>query len=280
MAKVSFTTNNNESTVAEPSVSKPAEAAAAAPAEVSHPVPATVPRNNAPAVYSDDDNIGLDEIVLPRINLVQGIGDLSTIFEKGEIVLNKELVIYTPGGKDTEKSESLDITIVGFRPTQWTEKIAGGAMGRLFASPAEVVAVGGTTSYDTWQAATKAKKDVPYFEPLATALVLIRKPAFVEDEDGAYFGEVFGEHHYTLALWSMKGGAYTNGAKVLKTARKIRHLRSGYATYSWKLDTLLKKYPNGNSAYIPSLKPGEKHGPEFAAFLANALGAGPNESSE
>lgn len=273
MGKVSFSNNNDGTAVAEPQVSAPAEAAEESPG-----VPATVPQDQTPALYQDDDNIPMSEIILPRINIVQGIGGLSETFERGEIVLNKDLVIYQPKGEDDKNHESLDITVVGFRPTQWTEKIEGGVLGRLCSSPAEVYALGGTTDYNKAQAAKKAKKDLPYFEPLATALILIRKPSFVDAED-VNFTDVFGEHRYTLALWSMKGGAFTHGAKVIKTARKIRHLKGGYATYSWKLDTTLKKYEGNRSSNIPVLKPGDKHGPEFAAFLTQCLGGASEDSS-
>lgn len=230
------------------------------------------------SLLQDDDNIGMDEITLPRINIVQKVGDLSEIYDPGDIVLNKELVIYHP--EKSGEHDSLRITVLGFFPTKWSERIPGGELGRLAGSPAEVLKFGGTTDYKTWAAKEGTDEEIPYFQPLATALILIECPEGV-DEDGTSFIYEFEDKRYALALWSMKGGAYTNGAKVIKTARKIGCLRKGgYASYDYRFDTKTKKYPNGNFAMIPVLRPGTRHTEEFAAFVQEVLGGGTEEDEK
>jgi hypothetical protein len=221
----------------------------------------------------------MEEVILPRINLVQGIGDLSNIYNKGEIVLNKELVIYKPKKGEDKNHEALEITVVGFFPTRWTERVSGGALGRLFDTAAQVVAAGGTTDYNTAMKAEKDGNDIPYFQQLATALILIKKPSFVND-DGIYFSEQIGEDSYTFALWSMKGSAYTSGAKVLKTARKMGFLKGGYPKFSWKLDTQVKAFGTGNSAVVPVLRPGSKHSEDFLESVRAVFGGQNSENAK
>jgi hypothetical protein len=242
---------------------------------------AVVPAGGNSVDFADDDNVGMDEIILPRLNIVQKVGPLSEEYVSGEVVLNKELVIYEPAKKD-KKAESLQITVLGFRPTQWTERIAGGALGRLCKTEADVVACGGTTDYKRWEASAKAAKEdrgeeIPYFQPLATCLVLIQKPEGLEE---TYFPYDFGGEQYAIAQWSMKGGAFTNGAKVIKTARKIGHLRrGGYVSYEYLLDTKFKAYGEGHGAIIPVLRPGRKHTAEFVEFAREILGGGGEDES-
>lgn len=231
---------------------------------------AVVPHEPQPvAAIKDDDDISMDEIVLPRINIVQKVGDLSEIYTPGDIVLNKELVIYHP-----EKDKDVDpllVTILGFFPTKWTERIPGGALGRLADSKEEVAKLGGTTDYNTWKAKEDTDEEIPYFQPLATALTLIECPKGI-DKEAVHFVHEFGDRRFALALWSMKGSAYTAGAKIIKTARKIGHLRKGYATFDYELHTKLKKFPNNNYALIPVLHPGHRHPPEFSTFIKVVLG--------
>jgi hypothetical protein len=84
----------------------------------------------------------------------------------------------------------------------------------------------------TTSGSSKKKSGIKRFEPLADAMVAIRRPADIKDDDTTFVYEVEG-HKYALALWSMKGVVYTAGAKkVFFTARKIGALRGGYPTYS------------------------------------------------
>jgi hypothetical protein len=206
--------------------------------------------------YSDEDNIPLEDIVIPRINIVQKVGELSNIFKGGEIVYNKALVLPRP----------LKFVVVGFKPLTYVQKTTDGS-GEVCSSVDEVVNLGGTIDY------TEANtKSIPYFQRLATALIFIEADAslntgaaqvlFPHEHDGKRYG---------IALWSMKGTAYTNGAKHIFTARKMLHLTKGYRTAFWKLNTELKQFDK-NFAYIPKLVADEPTTPEFIEFTKGILG--------
>jgi hypothetical protein len=99
------------------------EIPATAVARVETPsVPAVV---DSPAAF-DDENIGFEDIILPRINIVQKVGDLSNVFTPGEIVLNQQVVIHEPAIPAAKRTTSLlVITILGFKRKQYTEKVEG-----------------------------------------------------------------------------------------------------------------------------------------------------------
>lgn len=235
-------------------------------------VPAVV---DSPIAF-DDQNIGFEDIILPRINLVQKVGDLSEIFSPGEIVLKQSLVIHTPSKAGVIGDPPLNITVLGFKKTQFAEKIAGGVLGILAHTDQEVAKHGGTLDYKEWEASEKAAKTgtgkaLRYFQRLATALCLVEKPAKLADEDHIEFPYECEGKYFALVLWSMKGTAYTHAAKAMFTARKIGHLRSGYAKQSWGLTSKMEKFGE-NFAAVPVIRPGAKNSDAFQAFVFEVIG--------
>lgn len=270
---IDVTTTSSASTVRIPT---PASTAV----EVVPPVAAPVARSNSPVEF-DDENLGFEDVILPRINIVQKVGDLSNIFNGGEIVLNQQIVIHTPANKEKSVAGTgpLNITILGFRPRQFVEKVEGGKMGILANSEADVVKHGGTLDYKEWKASLKAAlepgspvKALRYFQRLATAVLLIERPESLaaSDTDHILFPYECAGRFYALALWGMKGVAYTGGAKVIFTARKLGHLRHGYCKQAYTLTSKLEDY-DGNFAYKPILGVGAKTSPEFETFIRNEI---------
>lgn len=244
----------------------PAEAIPTAPANSCNlPVPIAAPPNSF-----NDEEISFEDLILPRINVVQGVGDLSTIFNPGEIVLNQSLVVHVPANplKKITGHPPLSFTVIGFKRRQFVEKTVGGAMGNLVNSEAEVVKAGGTLDYNEAKATGK-----PLYQRLATALILVEKPAHIPDDERFLFPHTCEGRWYVLALWSLKGTGYTNAAKPIYTARKLGHLKSGYPAQAWFLTTKLQEY-SGNFAHIPVLTAGAKNTPAFAEFVKEVLSSG------
>lgn len=222
----------------------------------------------------NDEEIGLDDVILPRINIVQKVGDLSNQFTPGDIVLNRNLVIHEPANpqKKAEGTGPLKIIVLGFRPKKFVEKVAGGDKGLLLDSEQEIVAHNGTLSWREWQQSVEAQQAggppaKRYFQTLATAVLLIEKPASITD-DISFPHEIAGKH-YAMALWSMKGTAYTHGAMVLHSA--VRLGRKSYPSQVWSLTTKLEA-AGQNFAHVPLLKPTERTSPELLSYVQSIIG--------
>lgn len=258
----------------------PATPAAAAPAAETKPN-----LSLAPSGFMLGDRLPtFADVIMPRINMVQGLGELKDSFEQGSIVFNQQFSIYTPqtvrkvGGVDqiVPGTAPLHIVCLGLRPDRYAEKVTGGKRGLLVNTEAEVRAAGGTLDYNEWR--LKAAAGIKRFEPLAEALILIEKPADAPgatptalDDEPVFIYEVEGKR-YTMALWAMKGTSYTEGAKkVFFTNRRTGCLRNGYPTYSFTLATRNKAYDNGNSTWIPVMLPLHKTSAALLEFVKGVL---------
>lgn len=218
-------------------------------------------RRGNPGVETSDDSISLGEIQIPTLNIVQGVGQLMETFDPGAIIYGKEHQLANPPSKNAkdgnkESTPVVELIVIGFRPTRWAEKIAGGEQGRICNSEEYVYTIGGTTDYNEAYEAGKQVK--AFFQPLATALVLVRAPenfdpATVEDTFPFECAVEGKSVRYALASWHLRGTGFTNGAKPLKTERKLGKLKGGYTSRVVHFTTLLKHFGT-NKAYIPVLR--------------------------
>jgi len=229
--------------------------------------------------FFDEDNIRYEDIVFPRINIVQFVGKMMAEegFPPGAIVLGGQSILHEPAGKDEPATTPLNITVIGFRPLQYSEKLAGGKLGVLANSEADVVKHNGTLSWKEWDASKSSGKPLRYFQTLATALLLVEKPADFLDPDQHDFPYAFAaegqpERFFTLALWGMKGSAYTKGAKPIRTQRKIGSLRKSYLAHAWTLTTV-KESKDDNYYFVPKLRPSTKNTELFQDFVKSIIGA-------
>lgn len=222
----------------------------------------------AKPTFYDDDNVNAEDIVVPRFNIVQKVGDLSTQYPGGTLLYDTKLVLAV-GGNAQELSAPIRVLVLGFQPTKFVEKLEGGAKGNTFNTEAEVAAAGGTLDYSEAEATDKQ-----LYLRLATAMLLIEQPVGPNGTplEASNFPLEFNGKNYGLALYSMKGTSYTNAAKHFKSARKIGVLRNtGYRGCWWTLQSQLKKF-GSNYAYIPVVKPADTTSPEFRAWTKEVLG--------
>jgi hypothetical protein len=227
--------------------------------------------------YGDDsDNVGVGDIIMPRLNIVQKVGDLSNQFTEGDIVFNKESVLLkSPKGQAPGTGPCLRIVVAGFRVDRYAEKTVGGAKGDIVDTEAEVYAKGATTDYN--EAKATGKK---LYQTLAECLILIEKPEGIDDPSFKYF--IDGKA-YAPALWTQKGTSFTNATKILRTARKAGWLsdeynpdgtvkvKRSYSSGYWEVRTLLKDY-FGNWSWIPVLRRGEYTSPAIQELAAKMIG--------
>jgi len=246
--------------------------------------PSLIPATTGGAVDSGfimgDSLPGFREIILPRINIVQGVGMLKDSFPQGAIVHGQNLVLFTPAVIDKATGNAkvaplppVNITILGFRPTRFVEKIAGGERGMMCSSEAEVRAAGGTLDFNEWN--LKKASGMKRFEYLAEAFITIKRPEHVADDGTVFIYDIAGEK-YALALWAMKGTAYTAAAKaVFFTARKMGCLqKGGYPSWNYSFTTRSKPYA-GNTFYVPVCIPNAPSTPAFLDFARALLNPAP-----
>ncbi len=263
----------------------------ASPLPIAKPAAAPMPVSKPSGGMLSDDSIQMADLTLPTLNLVQGVGELSAIFDPGSLVFNKALVLaHAPAKGPGNESDPIRILVLGFRPTRYAEQIKGGERGRIFNSEAAVFEAGGTT---VWKEAFVDGEQVKdYYQALATAVILVEAPAAsANDEDT--FPLSAPDHagnlrRYGLALWHLRGTGFTNAAKPLKTARALSWLRKGYPTKFVTVRTMLKTF-GSNRAFIPVVRPPRMDDPEatpsaamteLAASVISALsGSGPESNA-
>ncbi len=261
-----------------PVIDVPSEkTASAAPAAPAPQQPSQAVALSRGGLLLGDTIPSFDQIILPRLNIVQGVGKLKDSFPQGAIIWNQTLPLFVPPDIDPKTGNirragtpPITLTVLGFRPTRYVERVAGGARGQICNTEAEVRAAGGTTDYKEWD--LKKASGMKYFQLLAEALVAIERPEGCADDDSVFVYPV-GDKKYTLALWGMKGSVYTAAAKrVFQTQRAMGALRGGYPTMNFHVTTRLENWSNGNSSWIPVCINGQKSTPEFLAFVQDVIG--------
>lgn len=280
MSNVSFVRSTVEGAPAPAAVVETAVVAPAAsvPSTSLATVPSATPAV-APAFF-DDSNIKFTDIIVPRINVVQKVGDLSEIFTPGQIVLNQSTVIHEPKTKDAAGSGPLVLIPIGCRPLQYAEKVQGGGRGLFVNSEAEVAAANGTLNYSEWKNSKGTANAKKRFEEYATFLFLVKQPKdLLPDEEHQLFTHEIDGEYYTLALMGLKGTWFTGFAKRLFTERKIGFLKAGgYASFNWNLTTDVKSFTGDdggkNYAIVPVLSNGTRNKPSVLAYVKEGLGFG------
>lgn len=241
----------------------PHERAAAAPASL--PARQKSSEVRTPFAGNSDAQIATSDLMVPKIHIVQQIGELARNFKSGEVVFNRQVCIYRPltqGEQPQAINTPVQFVVLGFKDKLWVERKKGGN-GQVAHSKEEVIAFGGALTFGEAEQTGKN-----WFQTLASAIIMIRKPEHLDD---SLFPFAYGDSNWAIAQWSMKGGSYTNGARPIYSARKIGGLRKSWANHLWALTTRFQSYPNGHSAYVPQLQPGAFSPIEFKNWLADVL---------
>ena len=250
----------------------------APPVETETPsqLPAVASNSGGAGELAGDFVPGFKDIVLPRINIVQGVGLLKDSFPQGAIVFGQSLALFAPavidkgtGNVKSSANPPVEIVVLGFRPTRYVEKTSGNVRGIIVSTEAEVRAAGGTLDYNEWK--LKEKSGMKRFEVLAEAFVIVKRPDHVADDDSVFTWPV-GKDKYALGLWAMKGSAYTHAAKrVFFTHRRTGCLvKEGYPSWSYNVTTR-SEVANGNTYYVPVCVPKAKTTPEVREFVHTLL---------
>jgi hypothetical protein len=249
-----------------------------AAAPVSQALTVRSPSSLAPAGLVLGDKIPeFKDIILPRLNIAQNIGNLKDTYQPGSLVYNQTTLLFVPPVVNKDNGAvikpglpAVNMVILGFRPTRYVEKVEGGGRGVIVDTEDAVRTHGGTLDWNEFE--LKKKDGIKLFESLAEALVAIERPehciaqgANPSDDDPVFVYDVAGKK-YAIAIWGLKGMAYTVAKTAFFTPRSVGCLRKGgYPSYVFSVTTKWKpgKKP-GSGAFIPVPVP---TGPTSAPLL-------------
>lgn len=208
----------------------------------------------SPAIVTEDTDlegeISRSDIRLPRINIVQKVGQLSNLFGPGSILFNKEVVL--SNGKTPVEIVPLRLKKV------YQQDLAYGSeeTALVFERAEEVRAAGGSLQWG----------DDNYFTEVAHVQVAVVRPDDCPEELEALFPFEHGDKVYGCAMWTLKGSGFTSAGRTLITARTAL-LRDGLHTGRFMLSTELKNNAK-NSWYAPVLKFAGRNTEEASSFFA------------
>lgn len=232
--------------------------------------------NAADGLLIGDSFPTFDQIILPRINMVQGSGQLKDSFPFGSLVFNQSVVLYAPPVPANSKTNQpaqpgtppVAITVLHVRPTRFAEKAPWPQKGLICNTEAEVAAAGGTLSFQEHK--LKEASGIKLFEYMADTVVAIEKPDHIADDDTIFCYPVDGKK-YTIGLWNFKATAYVAACKrVIFYARRMSVCINGYPTHSFSASTRVEP-GKGNSYIVPVLLPRAKSTPAFLDFARSIL---------
>ena len=221
----------------------------AAVAEAAGDIVEGAPHTNALAKAGNGviGDLDASDIAFPKLQIVQGLGNLSENFKKGEIVL------------DGENSISDGLTPIEFTVCRigklFEENIDwdSGEIPRIV-EKSEAVKIGG--SFD-WG----ANGQKPDWLPIADTLICIK------GENPEIYPYDFEGDNYAFAIWRIKGTAYKRAAVPIFTASAM-YYRDGLKNGTFNLTTEKATF-GGKSVHVPKLKRGHRNSPEFAEWLAD-----------
>jgi len=258
---------------------EPEKGGATPPAEpIKSAVPATVPTSDPcpvepcstgseqPAIGALAGDFGEEDFRLPRINVVQSVGPMSEDFDPGAIVLNKDIIVLPASSDPKVWSDPLNITILNAKK-QFQESLPydSDEMPDTVDTLEEVHERGGWLD---WR-----NDEKPPWRPMLTALVLIEAPT--EELADEFSIQGTDDKAYELALWTMKGSAYSRAGKAINTSARfaLRNKETGLPELhkgKWTLQVRREKLGT-NLVYVPRLRQHGKHTDEFIEFITTLL---------
>ncbi len=219
-----------------------------------------------PAIGGLMGDFGEEDFRLPRINIVQAVGPLSEDYDPGSVVYNKDIVLLEPGQDPKVWSDPINVTVLNAKK-QFQENLDYGTeeTPEIVETLEEVEARGG---WIDWR-----NDEKPPWRPILTALLLIEAPTEELAEEFSIQG-VDGKA-YELALWTLKGSAYSRAGKAINTAARfaLRNKETGQPELhkgKWTLQVRREKLGT-NLVYVPRLRQHGKHDDEFIEFVTTLL---------
>lgn len=204
--------------------------------------------HNPPAVPSAasgiDGEVDIDDIKLPRINVVNAMSDLHTEdeFPLGAIVLDKEVQLIDREGE-------LEFVVLYCKPL-YQQKLPYESKESpiVVSTKREVIEEGGTTEWSK-----TAMEEFRFFERLAHFVLAIKAPEDVDESELHRFPSELGGEYWGRVALTVNGSSFKSFGKNVITAGVGKLKQTGLHSGGWLLK-LDKRSNEKGSWYVPVSK--------------------------
>lgn len=196
-----------------------------------------------------------DDLILPRINLTQKVGDLGDQFGPGVIAFQKEMILWKEG------QAPLNLVILHAQKRyQESTEFGSDEMGQVVDTLEEVKSQGG---WIEWRDGEDGKRQAPPWAPRLDVVCVVEAP---EGADTSLFPFQFNGKAYATAVWTLSKSAFTSAGRAVLTARAT-FLRDGYRTGLWQVTAGKRQGPKG-IYFVPCFRANGKTPEAFREFLS------------
>jgi len=206
---------------------------------------------------------GADDIKLPRLNLVNKVGDLSNLFTPGTWVIQKEHQITDIDEKNKGLGGALKVIAVRLK-VEYQESLAydPDVRPRVFQTAEEVRLAGGQVAYGRGEGK---------FAKVGHIEFLIQEPETLSEEAASSFFYVLGDKRFARVVYTASSTAYAETAQILYSDYKVGHLnKTGLFGGYYLLGSKLKTGDKG-TWWIPSMKTAGEVPAELQAEIKGLL---------
>jgi hypothetical protein len=189
---------------------------------------------------------GADDVRLPRLNLVNKVGDLSNLFTPGTWVINKEHQITEIDANNKGLGGALRVIAVRLK-VEYQESLPydPDVRPRVFQTAEEVRLAGGQVAYGRGEGKFAKAGHIEF---------LIQEPETLSEEAAASFFYVLGDKRYARVIYTASSTAYAETAQILYSDYKVGHLnKTGLSGGFYSLGAKIKTGDKG-TWWIPSMK--------------------------
>lgn len=215
---------------------------------------ATLPAVVPPSIPFEGGRGDFDQgdIEIPRLEIVQGVGDLSADrrFHRGDLVLMREFSIPQP----------VKLTVFSYEKSFVQNiKFEDGIFPKEFATKEEVFAAGGNLDKGK-----KAGDDPNNFVMSARLRVAIELPNELVEVPGTL---EFEDKFIARAMWKVRGMAYTSIIRRLNLVDAPLQLKGKCVSSKWGLLTVETKHAGIFKVEVPSIEFQGDNSDEYLTFL-------------
>jgi hypothetical protein len=198
------------------------------------------------------------DVILPRLSIAYGVGELSATFNPGDLVLNKEYYL-------AAKNERLRVVVLAATKYYKEERPPGSfdknaPPPKIVATKAEILEEGKTTE---WRDGPGGERIRPDYREAATFVLLLEKP---KDLICPLFAAEFNGNAYTPAIFFVDKNGWKRSAQKVFSAAQLELKDKGVTSAIWELWTGTEEL-RGNNTTLPYMQLKEAVSDEFKEWI-------------